>query len=104
MPELSIKAVGKSGEQVFKGDDWEEVATKLAKAQEHASRLIRRQSKQLAKLRDMLEQIATSLIMSKLGDKIGIDLEADKGETAESIASEVIKELQLDEPERGSSK
>ncbi len=50
MPKVTIK-VGTGGTQVFEAEDWEKLTRLLATAQLNATRLIRKQNRQLTALR-----------------------------------------------------
>lgn len=66
MPEITIRGIGGAGDQVFRGETDAELVQKLAKAQEHATRLIRKQAKQLMTLRDLLTNALASVVTEKL--------------------------------------
>lgn len=54
MPEITIRGINGAGDQVFKGETDADLVANLAKAQEHATRLIRKQAKQIATLQHLL--------------------------------------------------
>lgn len=66
MPEITIRGINGAGDQVFRGKDDAELVEKLAKAQEHATRLIRKQSKQIERLQELLTKVITDKVLDKL--------------------------------------
>lgn len=71
MPEITIRGINGAGDQVFKGETDADLVVKLAKAQEHATRLIRKQAKKIDKLQDLLENAVAMMVTDKIAGRSG---------------------------------
>lgn len=64
--EIEIRGINGAGDQVFRGNDDAELVQKLAKAQENATKLIRKQAKQIATLTGLLADAVSDAVMEKM--------------------------------------
>lgn len=65
MPEITTCGIGSAGDQVFRGKEDAEVVEKLAKAQDHATKLIRKQAK-IEQLQELLTNTLARIVTEKL--------------------------------------